>query len=422
MANRIHLDVDILEHINDLTFSVFRSEAPGVDENDTLIMELDQEMTIKVNKMEYGEILKRNPLTPYAFFTSRHYTTDTIHPAVRLGVTPVDPSYLYYLPSQKEIEVHSGDIGLYDGRPIYMDYEYITQPVIDDFDTESGKTYYGPTAISLSNVDLLEVLQDFIAKKFLLSWKYEKTTKAFYYRIFAKDKNGNSSPWSDEKMEQLYEDNPLFRVQSSVDNEHWFDEEVATLQEWLVNYRAIDRPHNVLDCRVTPLSSKRAEIDFENPWYAYKTYLRKGGYYRVRAEDDKGGYSDWFTIGPIEAYFEPAKLIIRRHLNMGGTSSKDLTDAFTVFELDGSMVDWSEPRITLIDDQLTDKTVYAYTFFYEDEIEMEADPMFRISDHMKWSNLIVFAGETESDDVVAENFYMAFSISNNTMDIGVGKS
>ena len=93
-----------------------------------------------------------------------------------------------------------------------------------------------------------------------------------------------------------------------------------------------------------------------------------------------------------------------------------------MFELDGSMVDWSEPRITLIDDQLTDKTVYAYTFFYEDEIEMEADPMFRISDHMKWSNLIVFAGETESDDVVAENFYMAFSISNNTMDIGVGKS
>lgn len=422
MASRIHLDIDILEHINDLTFSVFRSNAPGVDENDTLIMELNQEMSVKVNKMEYGEILKRNPLTPYAFLTSRHYTTDTIHPSVRLGVTPVDPMHLYYLPSQKEIEVHSGDIGIYDGRPIYMDYEYITQPVIDDYDTESGKKYYGPPALALSNVNLVEALQDFITKKFLISWDYTPETKAFYYRIFAKDNNGNMSPWSDEKMEQLYEANVLFRVQSSDDNQHWVDEEVATLQEWLVDYRALDRPHNILDCRVTPLSSKRAEIDFENPWYAYKNYLRKGAYYRVRAEDDKGGYTDWYTIGPIEAYFEPFKLIIRRHLSNGDVASKDLTDAFTVFTLDSSTVDWTQPRITLIDDQLTDKTVYAYSFFYEDELGLEADAMFKVSDHTKWSNLIVFAGETESDEVGSENFYMAFSISDNTMDIGVGKS
>lgn len=422
MASRIHLDVDILDHINNLTFSVFRSDEPGVDENDTLIMELDQELTVKVNKMEYGEILKRNPFTPYAFFTSRHYVTENAHPALRLGIQPVDPSYLYYLPSQKEIEVHSGDIGIYDGRPIYMDYEYVTQPVIDDYDTESGKKYYGPPAVSLSDVDLVTALQDFVAKKFLLSWSYQKITKAFYYRIFAKDKNGNVSPWSDEKMEQIYEANPIFRVQSSDDNEHWVDEEVATLQEWLVDYRAIDRPHNVLDCRITPLSSKKTEIDFENPWYYYKDYLRQGAYYRVRAEDDKGGYSAWYTIGPIESYFEPLKLIIRRQLNTGTPSSKEMTDAFTVFTLDGTTVDWTQPRITLIDDQLTDKTVYSYSFFYEDELGLEADPIFNISDHMRWSNLIVFAGEVESDEITSENFYMSFSISKNTMDIGVGKS
>lgn len=422
MAKRIHLDVDILDHINNLTFFVYRSEQPGVDENDTLIMELNQELSIKVNKMEYGEILKRNPLTPYSFFVSRHYVTENIHPALRLGVVPVDPMYLYYLPTKKEIEVHNGDIGLYDGRPIYMDYEYTTQPVIDDYDTESGKKYYGPPAVSLSNVSLVEALQDFVTKRFLLSWVYEGSSKPFYYRIYAKDENGNMSPWSDEKMEQLYETDVFFRVQSSNDNEHWVDEEVATLKEWLVNYRAIDRPHNVLDCRITPLSSKRTEIDFENPWYWYKTYLRQGAYYRVRAEDDKGGYSDWYTVGPIESYFEPFKLIIRRHLKSGEPSSKEDTDAFTVFTLDGTTVDWTQPRITLIDDQLTDKTIYAYSFFYEDELGLEADPMFEISDHMKWSNLIVFSGETESDEITSENFYMSFSISDNTMDIGVGKA
>lgn len=422
MASRIHLDVDILEHINNLTFFIFRSEEPGVDENDTLIMELDQELTVKVNKMEYGEILKRNPLTPYSFFTSRHYVTENIHPALRLGITPVDPMHLYYLPSQKEIEVHSGDIGIYDGRPIYLDYEYTTQPVKDDYDTESGKTYHGPPASALSNVDLVEALQDFVAKKFLLSWSYTKLTKPFYYRIYAKDKNGNMSPWSDEKMEQLYEANVLFRVQSSDDNEHWKDEELATLQEWLVEYRALDRPHNVLDCRITPLSSKKAEIDFENPWYHYKHYLRQGAYYRVRAEDDQGGYTDWYTIGPLEAYFEPLKLIIRRQLNTGAPSSKELTDAFTVFTLDGTTVDWTQPRIRLVDDQLTDKNIYSYSFFYEDELGLEADPIYGVSDHMKWSNLIVFAGEVESDEIPYADFYMSFSISKHTMDIGVGKA
>lgn len=422
MANRVHLDIDILEHINELTFSVFRSETPGVDESNLHIMDVDQELSVKVRKMEYDEILKRNPQTPYAFFTSRHYTTDTVHPAVRLGITPVDTMHLYYIPDNKEIEIHSGDIGIYDGRPIYMDYEYITQPFIDDYDNESGKSYFGPPATALNNVDLLKALQNFIAKKFLLTWEYESTPKAFYYRIFAKDKAGNVSPWSDEKMEQLHETNVFFRVQSSEDNVHWEDEELATLKEWLIDYRAIDRPHNVLDLRVTPLSSKRAEINFENPWFYYKTYLRKGAYYRVRAEDDKGGYSDWITIGPLEAYFEPLRILIRRKLDTGTPSSEDLLDAFTVFELDATNVDWLEPRIILTDDQLTDKSIYSYSIFYEDELGLKADPIFKVSDHMKWSNLIVFAGETERDEVIAEDFYMSFSLGTKPIDIGVGKS
>ena len=422
MANRIHLDVDILQHINDITFQVFRSETPGVDENSTHVMDLEQEMTVKVRKMEYNEILVRNPMTPYAFFAKRHFDTDVVEPVVRLGTTPVDPIHLFSLPVNKEIEIHSGQAGLYDGRPIYMDYEYTTQPVIDDTPVESGKTYYGPPASALLTVELLNYLQDFVAGKVHLSWEYTPRTKAYYYRIFAKDSKGNVSPWSDELMEQMYESNVIFRIQSSPDSETWTDEATTTLKEWFLDYTAVDKPLNVQNLFITPLSSKRTQLLFENPWHTYKNYPRTGLYYRVRAEDDLGAYTDWMMIGPVTLFLEPSKVTIRRKVNNDTVSSEIGTDAFTVFELDSSTVNWADTHIKLIDDQLTDKTIYNYTFFLEDELGLKAEPTFKISDHMKWSNLILFAGEVENDDPQGEDFYLGFELSDTTVDIGVGES
>lgn len=422
MANRINLDVDILHHINDLTFKVFRSETPGVNGLSTHIMDLDQNLTVKVKKMEYNEILTRNPLTPYAFFASRHFDVDLIEPVARIGTTPVNSTHLYTMPANKEIEIHSGDSGLYDGRPIYLDYEYTTQPVVDDYVAESGKNYFGPPATALLTVELMSYFQDFLAKKISLSWNYTPRTKAYYYRIYAHDNYGNNSVWSDEKMEQLYEANVLFRVQSSLDGENWKEEAVTTLKEWLVDYQSTDKPFNVQQLKVTPLSSKRSEIVFENPWITFMNQKRKGGYYRVRAEDDSGAFTDWITIGPIDLFLEPSRVIIRRKLHNDTVASETGTDAFTVFDLDMSTISKTDPFITIVDDQLTDKTVYSYSFFYEDEIGIKADAIFTISDHMRWSNIVLFAGNKMKDDPQGDDFYLGFELSDEVIDIGVGKS
>ncbi len=422
MANRIHLDIDILHHINDLTFKVFRSETPGVDEKSTHIMDLEQDLSVKVKKMQYNEILTRNPLTPYAFFATRHFDVDTIEPVARMGTVSVNSAHLYTIPANKEIEIHNGDGGLYDGRPIYLDYEYTTQPVVDDYIAESGKNYFGPPANALLTVELVNYLQDFLSKKIGITWTYTPRTKAYYYRIFAHDKYNNKSVWSDEKMEQLYESNVTFRLQSSTDNVTWKDEAFTSLKEWFVDYQSADKPLNVQRLKVNPLSSKRSEITFENPWHTYKNYKRNGGYYRVRAEDDGGAYTDWITIGPIEINLEPSRVKIRRKLNNDTLSSESGTDAFTIFDLDATVINPADPSITLIDDQLTDKTVYSYTFFLEDEIGISAEPIMALSDHMKWSNIILFAGTKIEDDVEGDDFYLGFELSDEVIDIGVGKS
>lgn len=419
MVNRVHLNVDIVDHFNNVVFDVYRSEQPGVDENDTLVMTLEQGMTLKEKKREVGELLQRNPITPYAFFVKRHYDIEGSIPDVRIGQTPVKPMYLFTIPANKEIEVHSGDEGVYDGRPLYIDYDYYTQPVVDDDVIESGKDYYGPPATGLSFLSNMSYKENIDSGSSDLKWVYEAVTKTFYYRIYARDLNGNRSPWSDELMEQLFDNRVKFIIQYSKDESEWEEVDDTLLQEWVVDHRPSDNPKNVGDLDIMPLSSKRSRIRFENPWYYWKEYERLGGYYRVRAEDEKGAFTDWIQIGVLIIHVKPKELVIRRRLKDGAPSSKEGTDAFTVFTIREEDIDVNKPVIELVDDQLTDKTVYEYTFFYEDVCGLSADPILDTSDHTPWTNMILFRNNKRVDELPEGDFYVSFEMVEETIDIGV---
>lgn len=418
MASRIVLDVDILQHINDLTFHVYRSTEPIVTDEDMHIMDVIQNLTVKERKWETGEILNRDPQTPYAFYVRRHYETDITAPQVKLGSTAVDLSDLHFLPVDKQIEIHSGDIGLFDGRPVYMDYEYTTQPLTDDPIVESGKVYFGPVATGLRMPMNFRVVQDFIQKKFHLQYDYDYEPMAFYYRIFAQDTMGNTSPWSDTKMLMLAPDDVFFRVQKSADGEAWEEVTLTTMIEWLDGYSAIDNPINVSNAEIRPLTSKSTEIAFDNPWLYFKNYVRTSETYRIRAEDEAGQHTEWVVFGPLDTRFEPKEIVIRRKLDNKSVSSKEGLDAFTVFRLDKSKVSKTAPRIVLIDDQLTDKSKYAYTFFYEDELDKSAAPFYLTSDHRPWLNIILFAGNEQRDIIEDRDFMSTFEWADRVIEIG----
>ncbi len=418
MANRIRLYIDILEHINDLTFYVYRGEEEGVDETDTLVMKVSQPLSIKKRYMQYDEILTRDLQTPYLFYTHRHYNIDSVMPLVRLGNEEVKAHHLFLNPSEKEIEIHSGELNVFDGSTPYIDYEYLAIPLWDDLQEESGKEYFGTVPTGLRRPSLMNLVQDFIASKLKISYELDRSPKAYYYKIFAQDTIGNRSPWSEEKVEWIHQDVIYFRIERSADGEDWQEVQVTQLMEWMDDIFAIDTPLNVQNVRIIPEGSKIARIKFDNPWFYYKDYPRTSYQYRVRAEDDNGQYSDWLYFGPVDLFIEPKKIIIRRKVHNHSPSTKDGTDAITVFEIDKSQIDVNEPVIELVDDQLTELHTYAYTFFYEDIANKEADPIYEISDHLAWKNIIMFAGSKKKDKIYSNDFVSTFSLADRIIEIG----
>lgn len=419
MARRIQLHIDILDHINDIMFHVYRSENPEVTrEGATHVMSVAQPLAIKERYMQQDEVLKRDAFTPYAFHVKRHYQTDEVIPNVTLGVDDVDPNDVFYNSYEKMIEVHSGEIGVFDGRTVYMDYEYIAMPVMDDHNEESGKTYLGPVAHGLHRPLDFSFKQDFINKKIHLSFTQDREPKPYFYRIYAEDSVGNVSEWSEEKIEVLTQPDIFFRIERSANGETWEEVSLSNMEEWMDDIHTSDRPENIKNLSVHPLGSKVSKLAFDNPWFYFKDYPRESYQYRVRAEDVEGEFTDWIYFGPIDVFIEPRVLTIRRKLDNGDLASKDEIDAFTVFTIRKEDVSIEMSRLELIDDQLNDASIYSYTFFYEDEISKEAEPFFAISDHTSWRNIIVFVGETQNDLLTHHDFVSTFTLADRVIEIG----
>lgn len=417
MARRVKLFIDKIVHMNDVVFEVYRSDQPGVDENDLHIMSVDDTLAIKQTYTETAEILQRDPYTPYAFLAERHFETVPF-PTITMGSTPVNSADVLLFPDDKTVEVHSGDIGLFDGRTIYMDYEYQAIPVLDDYKVESGKTYVGPPATGLRNPLDFIAQQDIENRRIRLSFTANTDPMHYFYRIYARDTDGNISPWSDEHHIAITPAETFFRIERSDDGEDWEHVSFSNQFEWYDDLLAADNPINVQNINIIPLNSKEARIVFDNPWYHWKTYPRTSYTFRVRAEDSNGIFTDWLYFGPITLYIEPEEVLIRRKLDNGQVSSKTQTDAIDVFRLKKEDVDVNSPTITLLDDQLTDASLYSYTFFLEDIINMEAKPVYEISDHTPWANVIIFAGETEDDAIKTQDFLTTFELADRIIEIG----
>lgn len=418
MTRRVQLHIDILHHINDLIFRVYRSTEPEVSKEDTHLMDVDQNLAIKDRYQAVREQLGRDSETPYLFHVSRHYETDTVQPAVFLNADPVDDDDLYYLSDQKEIEIHSGEIGVFDGRPVFMDYEYLAMPLWDDYDVESGKTYYGPPATGLRVPMNFEIEQDLVLKKFRIKYDYNRDPIAYYYKIFAEDTSGSVSPWSDTRVEMLTPSDVFFRVERSADEETWEPVVLSNMYEWLDDYHVTDSPLNVMNAEVTPIDSKESRITFENPWKHFVSYNRASYTYRVRAEDGAGESTEWLYVGPVIVYMEPKEIVIRRKLDNGTSASKDGIDAFTVFTIQKTDVDVHADVITLIDDQLNEALIYSYTFFYEDELSRHGEPFFLVSDHTPWLNIILFAS-SQKETSVPHDFFTSFELADRVIEIGI---
>lgn len=417
MTRRIKLHVDTLVHINDVVFEVFRSNVPGVDETKEHVMTLDDRLTIKQRYTETAEILSRDPYTPYALIAKRHFEVEPF-PKVYIGSTPVLAKDILLFPDDKTVEIHSGDLGLFDGRTIYMDYEYKSTPITDDNTTESGKTYIGPPATGLRNPLNFSMVQDFIDNKIHLSFTPNTEPFVYFYRIYARDTDGNLSPWSDESYVSLVPSEVFFRIQRSADEDQWEEVSYSNMEEWFDEVKAINQPKSVHGISTIPTDSKTATLIFDNPWYHYKTEARVSYKYRVRAEDSDGYFTDWLLLNPIILYIQPQELLIRRKRNNGMVSSKTGIDAIDVFTLHAEDVDATQPTITLMDDQLTDATEYAYTFFLEDKLGMNANPVFSTSDHRPWSNIILFSNEKHTEVSTDIDFITTFELADRIIEIG----
>lgn len=417
MARRVKLHIDKLVHMNDVVFEVYRSDQPGVDANDTHIMSVDDTLAIKQTYTETAEILQRDPYTPYAFLVKRHFETIPF-PTITLGSSQVDAADILLFSDDKMVEVHSGDIGLFDGRTIYMNYEYKAIPIMDDYVTESGKTYIGPPATGLRNPLDFKAVQDVPSRRIHLSFTANTDPLHYFYRIYARDTDGNISPWSDEHHIAITPSEVFFRIERSKEGQIWEPVSYSNMFEWYDDLLAVDKPINVQNLQAIPLNSKEARLVFDNPWYHWPMYDRVSYQYRVRAEDADGIHTDWLYFGPMILHIEPEEILIRRKLHNGQVSTKTQTDAMDVFVLRKSDVDVNSPTITLLDDQLTDASIYSYTFFLKDIINMEAIPMYVVSDHTPWSNIILFAGQKESDAIKDQDFMTSFELADRIIEIG----
>lgn len=417
MARRIKLHIDKFVHFNDVLFEVYRSTEPGVDKDSTHIMTIDDKLAIKQTYTETTEILSRDPYTPYAFLVKRHFET-TPFPTVHIGSTAVLPGDIQLFPDDKTIEIHNGDLGLFDGRTIYADYEYQAIPVVDDTRPESGKTYMGTPATGLRPPINFKFEQDVPNKKIHLTFERDTTPVTYFYKIYARDSHGNLSPWSDELYMAIEPSEVFFRIERSKDGKEWEEMSYSNMMEWFDEIHAVDNPKNLTHIETIPIDSKEARITFDNPWYTYTKEPRISYQYRVRAEDSEGYFTDWIYFGPIDIFIEPKEILIRRKLDNGTVSSKEGIDAIDVFKLTKADVDITKPQIMLTDDQLTDASKYAYTFFVHDELDLEAAPVYSVSDHTPWANVILFKAQQYNEDITTKDFVTSFELADRIIEIG----
>lgn len=418
MARRVRLFIDTINADNDVVFEVYRAEETGVSEKSTHVMTVDDVTAKKERYKEVTEVLRRDPDTPYAFFSQRHFEILPF-PSVTVGSKTIRMSDVDVFPDDKMIEIRNEDFGPGDGKTVRMSYEYLAIPVFDDGRIEAGKEYIGPPATGLRKPLSLQIVQDPLTKKIKITVSPDAGTSHYFYKIYAKDKYGNKSPWSDEHHIALTPSNVYYRIQRSKDGKDWEEVTVTDLQEWLDDLHASDNPMNVKNMQALPIASKISKLTFDNPWYQ-NTDKRNSYRYRVRAEDSDGMATDWVYIEPIEIKVDLSKIVIRRKLDNKAPSSFDKTDAITVFTIEKKDVDVTQKTITLVDDQLTDASKYSYTFFAIDELGMMADPVYVVSDNRTWKNVILFVGDTETDTIKEKDFHLSFELADRIIEIGEG--
>lgn len=412
MSRRITLIIDKYVHINDTTFEVFRSTNPSVSENDQHIMDIFEPQAMKEAYQEVAERLIRDPDTPYAFLTYRHFEAVPT-PNVMIGSATVAPGNLALYPDEKRIEIFNQDIGTGDTRNVYMSYQYVGMPVKDDYGNQLGVTYYGPPATGLRPPLSVEFIHDEVNHRIRIRYVANLDPVVYYYRIRAKDQDGNKSKFSQEHALSLVPDtNELyFRIERSMDNQTWELVKRTNLLEWYDLIYPLDYPQNVYNLSVLPISSTAARIEFENPWNKWREYSRRLCYYRIRAEDFYGEASEWLIVtDPPSVHIKPKEILIRRKVDNGAPSTENEADAIDVFRLREADVDVTQERIVLIDDKLSEKEIYGYTFFYTDELDMKAEPVYVTSDHREWDNIILYRGKEKVYGVFDGDFTTSFTL------------
>lgn len=383
MSRRVVTLIDKLSHINDVTFKVYRSNLPVVDDEDLHIMDVFDPMAIKNIYTEQLEQLIRDPLTPNIFYCRRHFETNPF-PIIKIGGDFVSQDMITLYPEQKMIEINGYDLGVGDTRKTYMTYDYQATPAKDDYPIQSGVTYYGPPATGLRPPKDVEFEHHIAEQLYEVRYTPDLEPVPYYYRIRAFDTDGNKSDYAEElKIEMVPDTSQLyFRIQRSNDGNNWTDVTLTMLTSWFDQLYPAGPPANVQNLTITPLELKKAQIVFDNPWYHYNTYPRQMYRYRVRSEDFDGEASEWIYLNsPPEIFLKPKEILIRRKVHNGNVATKNGTDAINFMKLKETDVDVNDPYIRLVDDQLSEGFVYSWTFFYTDEINLEAAPIFAISDH-----------------------------------------
>lgn len=419
MSRRVVLHIDKHVHMNDVMFYVYRTKTANEDITNKLIMTIFEPAAVKTDYVEPAEKLTRDPYTPYAFYTKRHFE-DVPFPDIVVGNTNVLARDILLFSDQKMIEIHNGDLGLADGRNVYMTYTYKAIDVKDDYGSQSGVTYYGPPATGLRQPLNVEIKHDLTLKKIVIKFEANLLPVVYFYRIQAMDTDGNKSPFSQTLSVEITPDSTdlFFRIERSSNGDVWEPVSFSNMLEWYDQVRAIEPPENVKNLVITPLSSKQAKIEMDNPWYWWETYARTSHRYRIRAEDMTGEHTDWLYIDPIVLNIKPKELLIRRKVDNGSPSTETDVDAIDVFRLKEKDVDKTSPTLTLIDDQLSDALKYGYTFFYKDELDMKATLIYATSDHTPWANIILFKGTQKSDNILNKNFLTAFELADRIIEIG----
>lgn len=419
MARRIVLHIDKHVHINDVTFEVYRSTEADIANKGKLIATIFEPSAFKTTHRAEAEQLVRDTETPYAFHVSRHFDEDPF-PEVFVGDAEVLPRDILLFSDEKMIEIHNGDLGLADGRNVYMSYNYQAIDFKDDYGAQSGVSYIGPPATGLRVPIRVQIYYNYETRMIEIHYLNDPLPTLYFYRIRAKDSDGNYSPYSVTKSIELAP-NPaevFFRIERSKDRVTWEPVSFSNMIDWYDYPYIIDPPTNVQNLLITPLSSKEAKIEFDNPWFYWQEYNRSSYWYRIRTEDIKGEYTEWLEIEPCIIRVRPKEILIRRKEDNGSPSSKDDIDAIDVFRLNEGNVDVNSPVITLLDDQLSDALKYGYTIFYTDEFDMEAEPLYAISDHTPWKNVILFPGQTREDNILSDNFETYFELADRIIEIG----